>query len=168
MNAGRRPLRDQGDQAERLLPFPEGGPRTKEKRRGEMTPQGAPARVMGWPFPPARGTGADCKVGPPGAAFRTSACRPASPPSDWGDIPQGCPAHVPPGTMDMATLMMSTKLSKAPSLTYPSSPSPETTRKPQESVLAERTRGLSRGERRERFGETNPRVPRSTFPRRPV
>src|SRR4029077_11677834 len=56
MNAGRKPLRDQGDLANGSFRFQKAVPRTKEKRRSGA-PKGAPARVMGRQFPPAGGTG---------------------------------------------------------------------------------------------------------------
>src|SRR5580765_4417464 len=56
MNAGRKPLRDQGDLANGSFRFQKAVSRTKEKRRGEA-PKGAPVRVMGRPFPSAEGTG---------------------------------------------------------------------------------------------------------------
>ena len=65
--------------------FQKAVPRTKEKRRGEA-PIGAPVRVMGRLFPSAEGTGFAARQ-PPGAAFRTSACRRFAP-SVLGDIPQ--------------------------------------------------------------------------------
>ena len=46
MNAGRKPLRDQGDLENGSFRFQKAVPRTEEKRRGEA-PIGAPARVMG-------------------------------------------------------------------------------------------------------------------------
>ena len=55
MKAGESPW-NQGRSNGRPCPFPEGGPETKEKRRGEA-PIGAPARVMGRLFPSAEGTG---------------------------------------------------------------------------------------------------------------
>src|SRR6476620_8859826 len=54
--------------SERLLPFPEGGPEDEGKRRSGA-PRGAPARVMGRPFPPAGGTGPIARRAN-GSAFR--------------------------------------------------------------------------------------------------
>src|SRR5712672_1181301 len=66
--------------------FQKAVPRTKEKRRGEA-PIGAPVRVMGRLFPPAGGTGFAARR-PPGAAFRTSACRRFATPRTGVEKPQ--------------------------------------------------------------------------------
>ena len=75
--------------------------RSKEKRRGEA-PIGAPVRVMGRPFPSAEGTGPTARR-PPGAAFRTSACRRFAP-LGWGENPQRRPGARSPGTMEFGSM----------------------------------------------------------------
>src|SRR5882672_12280672 len=85
MKAGET-LWNQGRSNGRPCPFPEGGPEDEGKRRGEA-PIGAPVRVMGRLFPSAEGTGFAVRR-PPGAAFRTSACRRfATPLGTWGASP---------------------------------------------------------------------------------
>src|SRR5258707_14696392 len=80
--------------------FQKAVPRTKEKRRGEA-PIGAPVRVMGRLSPPAGGTGFAVRR-PPGAAFRTSACRRFAP-SDGGHPPRR-PGARSPGTMELGVM----------------------------------------------------------------
>ena len=127
--------------------------RTKEKRRGEA-PIGAPARVMGRPFPPAGGTGfavrraTGCGV----PHQRLSALRPLG----WGDIPQRRPGARSPGAMKLTPIERQARGTRAAPCPQPGNH--ETT----ESILAKRTRGTSALH----FGGTNPRSLRSTFPRR--
>src|SRR5258708_35851382 len=99
MKAGETPW-NQGCSNGRPCPFPEGGPEDEGKRRGEA-PIGAPVRVMGRLFPSAEGTGFAARR-PPGAAFRTSACRRFAP-SDGGHSPRR-PGARSPGTMELGVV----------------------------------------------------------------
>src|SRR5213596_1601201 len=102
--------------------FQKAVPGSKEKRRGEA-PIGAPVRVMGRLFPSAEGTGFAARR-PPGAAFRTSACRRFAP---------------SPGAMKHGSPMMSTKDEQQTPCPQPDNDS----RKAAESILAKRTQGRS-------------------------
>ena len=102
MNAGETP-RNQGLSVKGApVRFQKAVPRTKEKRRGEA-PIGAPARVMGRLFPSAEGTGFAAR---PSHRVRRSAPAPvgASPPSDWGAIPQRRPGAPSPGAMEFGLM----------------------------------------------------------------
>jgi hypothetical protein len=95
MNAGRKILRNQGLSVKGApVRFQKAVSRTKEKRRGGA-PIGAPARVMGRPFPSAEGTGFAVRL-----SHRVRRSAPAlvgaSPPSDGGTFPNGDRAPTTP------------------------------------------------------------------------
>jgi hypothetical protein len=89
---GRNPAESRAFRMGAPVRFQKAVSRTKEKRRGEA-PIGAPVRVMGRLFPSAEGTGFAARR-PPGAAFRTSACRRFAP-SDWGAFPKAAGRTLP-------------------------------------------------------------------------
>ena len=94
MKAGETPW-NQGRSNGHPCPFPEGGPEDEGKRRGEA-PIGAPACVIGRPFPSAEGTGFAVRL-----SHRVRRSAPALvgalPPLDFGGTsPDGDRAPHPP------------------------------------------------------------------------
>ena len=99
MNAGRKPLRDQGDLENGSFRLQKAVPGTKEKRRGEA-PIGAPVRVMGRLFPSAEGTGPTARR--PRCGVPHSACRRFAP--SMGHLPQRRPGAASPGAAELCPL----------------------------------------------------------------